>query len=73
MVALKGITHDVRMCSLSQERNCARFVYPRLTIRECKVPGKANRRVDGFQKSLDTEMGGKDAISPSPIAEWGGG
>jgi len=49
--------------SLSQERNCTRLMHPCLTIREYKVPGKDDRRVDDFQKPLRTEIGGKSTIS----------
>ena len=60
------------MCSLSKERNCIRFVHPCLTIRECKVPGKHNWRVDDVQKPPNTEMRDKGTISSSPIAERNG-
>ena len=55
------------MRSFAQERNCIRLVYPCLTIRECKVPGENDGRVDDVQKSLNTEMGGEGRISSSPI------
>ena len=49
---LEGTTYGIGMRSLSQEHNCFRSVHPCFTINECKVPGKDDRRVDGFQKSL---------------------
>jgi len=64
---LKGTTYEIRMRSLPQERNCIRLMYPCLTIRECKVPGKNDGRVGDVQKSLNTEIGG-EGMSLPPIA-----
>ena len=69
---LKGTTYEIRMRSFAQERNCIRFVHPCLTIRECKVPGKNDGRVDDIQKSLSTEMGGEGRVSPPPTADRNG-
>ena len=53
---LKGTTYEIRVRSFPQERNCIRFVDPCLTIRECKVPGEYDGRVDYVEKPLNTEM-----------------
>ena len=51
------------MRGLSKERNCIRFVYPRLACWEGKVPCKDYRRVDNFEEPPRSEIGGKDTFS----------
>lgn len=67
IIKLKGATHEVRMRSLSQKSNRTRFVYPRLTSVEHELSGKDYRRIDDFQESPRTKMGGEDAMRLLPI------
>ena len=53
---LKGTTYEIRVRSLPKECNCIRLVHPCLTIRENKVPGENDGRVDYVQQSLNTDM-----------------
>jgi len=69
---LKGTTYEIGMRSFAQECNCIRLVHPCLTIRECKVPGENDGRVDDVQKSLDTKMGSEGRMSSPPTADRNG-